>query len=123
LSTLPLVKFFRLAKKESRKNTTHRIKVGAVITKNGRVLSLGHNLAKTHPAIGTYQIHAEAAAIIAARHELMGASIWVYRETADGIPGMAKPCSDCMALIIHSGIERVYYSHSEFPYFDFIKLR
>ena len=120
----PLRKSFRLAKKECSKNTTHRIKVGAVITKSGNTLATGHNVAKTHPAIGTYYLHAEMSAILSARkHDLHGATIWVYRETADGMPAMAKPCSECMKLIVEVGITDVYYTCSEFPYFDIIKVR
>ena len=123
---MKLFGFFGRARKES-KLSSLRIKVGAVITKGGSVISFGYNQDKSHPLVNTFSLHAEAAAILARRYHLgslNGATIWVYRETADEIPAMAKPCEDCLRLIIASGIKRVLYSTSDPPYyFDTIYLR
>ena len=86
--------FFGRARKES-KLSSLRIKVGAVTVRGGSVISFGYNQDKSHPLVNTFSLHAEAAAILARRYHigsLNGATIWVYRETADGIPALAKPC-------------------------------
>ena len=104
--------FLGRARKES-KLSDLRIKVGAVCTKGGSVISFGYNQDKSHPMVSTFSLHAEAAAILARRYHigsLEGATIWVYRETADGIPAMARPCKDCLKLIIASGIKKIVYS-------------
>ena len=116
--------YFHRAKTESYKKNGCNIDVGAVITRGGKVISVGRNAAKTHPLIGTYNIHAEASAIFHTKDKskLNGSTIWVYRETADGIPAMAKPCDDCMKWIIESGIRTIYYSVSYKPFYRKVKV-
>jgi len=96
--------------------------VGAVIVKNGRILSTGYNGTPTgytnccdhwdgeyakehHEWSKTYEIHAEMNAIIWAAREgisINGATIYVTLE----------PCSDCSKNIIASGIKRIVYDKS-----------
>ncbi len=93
--------------------------VGAVIVKNGRILSTGYNgtpagytnccdhwngeyTNEHHEWSKTYEIHAEMNAIIWAAREgisIKGATIYVTLE----------PCSDCSKNIIASGIKRIVY--------------
>lgn len=93
--------------------------VGAVIVKNGRILSTGYNgtpsgytnccehwndeyTSEHHEWSKTYEIHAEMNAIIWAAREgisINGATIYVTLE----------PCSDCSKNIIASGIKRIVY--------------
>ncbi len=93
--------------------------VGAVIVKNGRILSTGYNgtppgytnccdhwdnkyTAEHHEWSKTYEIHAEMNAIIWAAREgisIKDATIYVTLE----------PCSDCSKNIIASGIKRIVY--------------
>ena len=111
--------FFGRARRES-KLSSLRIQVGAVVAKGGSVISFGHNQDKSHPMVNTFSLHAEAAAILARRYHtgsLNGATIWVYRETSDGRPAMAKPCKDCLRLIIASNIKKINYSTDEPPYY------
>ena len=57
--------------------------------------------------------HAEFAALlplIRKRVDLTGATIYVYRETADKKLAMARPCPRCMSLIKKYGIKRIKYS-------------
>ena len=96
--------------------------VGAVIVKNGRILSTGYNGTPTgftncceywnneytkehHEWSKTYEIHAEMNAIIWAAREgisINDATIYVTLE----------PCSDCSKNLIASGIKRIVYSKS-----------
>ena len=96
--------------------------VGAVIVKNGRILSTGYNgtpagftnccdhwngeyTSEHHEWSKTYEIHAEMNAIIWAAREgisIKDATIYVTLE----------PCSDCSKNIIASGIKRIVYDKS-----------
>jgi dCMP deaminase len=96
--------------------------VGAVIVKDGRILSTGYNgtpagyqncsdhwngnyTKEHHDWSKTYEIHAEMNAIIwAARKgiEIEGATIYVTLE----------PCSECSKNIIASGMKRIVYEKS-----------
>lgn len=116
--------FFRLARAESKKGNSGRIRVGAVITKKGRLLSRGHNVLKSHPEVGTFSIHAEMLAILNCKKaNLKNSEIIIYRETSDGAPALAKPCRFCMAFIINAGIKKVYYTKSEYPFYEVMKVR
>ncbi|MEA3227803.1 MAG: dCMP deaminase family protein [Campylobacterota bacterium] len=94
--------------------------VGAVIVKDGRILSTGYNgtppgfvnccdywdnqyTAQHHEWSKTYEIHAEMNAIIWAAREgisIEGATIYVTLE----------PCSECSKNLIASGIKRIVYA-------------
>ena len=94
--------------------------VGAVIVKDGRILSTGYNgtpagyenccdywngeyTSQHHEWSKTYEIHAEMNAIIWAAREgisIDGASIYVTLE----------PCSECSKNLIASGIKRIVYA-------------
>ncbi|MGE4419349.1 MAG: cytidine/deoxycytidylate deaminase family protein [Sulfurimonas sp.] len=94
-------------------------KVGAVIVKDGRILSTGYNgtpagyincrdhwedeyTSDHHEWSKTYEIHAEMNAIIWAARKgisIEGATIYVTLE----------PCSECSKNIIASGIKRIVY--------------
>jgi dCMP deaminase len=96
--------------------------VGAVIVKNGRILSTGYNgtpagftnccdywnneyTKEHHEWSKTYEIHAEMNAIIWAAREgisIKDATIYVTLE----------PCSDCSKNLIASGIKRIVYLKS-----------
>jgi dCMP deaminase len=99
--------------------------VGAVIVKDGRILSTGYNgtpagfincnerwhneyTQEHHEWSKTYEIHAEMNAIIWAAREgisIKGASIYVTLE----------PCSECSKNLIASGIKRIVYA-KEYEY-------
>ena len=97
-------------------------RVGAVIVKDGRILSTGYNgtppgytnccdywdnkyTKEHHEWSKTYEIHAEMNSIIWAAREgisIKGATIYVTLE----------PCNDCSKNIIASGIKRIVYDKS-----------
>jgi len=94
--------------------------VGAVIVKDGRILSTGYNgtpagytnccdywdgeyTPEHHEWSKTYEIHAEMNAIIWAAREgisIEGATIYVTLE----------PCSECSKNVIASGMKRIVYA-------------
>lgn len=102
-----------LARAESKKSNVWPA-VGAVIIKGTHIIGRGYNQFKTHPKYNDdpeYTIHAEADAINSLRtSDLRRARIYVYRETADGNPALAKPCLDCQEIIDEIGIERIVHS-------------
>jgi dCMP deaminase len=83
-------------------------KVGSVITKNNRVISLGYNgfpcqidddqRLQNREEKYKIIIHAEQNAMLFAKGDLEGCTIYTY-------PFM--PCSTCASIIIQSGIKRV----------------
>lgn len=99
----------------SRRSTCPRKSVGAIIVREGRVLSMGYNgapagLPHCHDVgclVGpdggcTRTQHAEANAIaFAARHGIAtnGAELWTT----------VSPCPSCAKLIINAGITDVYF--------------
>lgn len=99
---------------EAASGTCNRLRVGAVIARNGRIIVSGYNGAAAHlPHCGPEcrpdgppckrAVHAEANAIaFAAKHGI----------ATDGamIVSTDSPCLDCARLIINAGIREVFYS-------------
>lgn len=115
--------YFRLAK-NAMKNSDFdpKYRMGAVIV-GKRPISFGFNKMKTHPRYPKlYSIHAELAAILSAETDVSNSEIWVYREMANHMPGMARPCDTCMGAILEAKIKRIYYSTKLFPYWEVIEL-
>jgi len=112
--------FINIAQELSTASKCVSKQVGAVIVKDGRILSTGYNgtpagyvnccdhwdgeyTSEHHEWSKTYEIHAEMNAIIwAARQGICveGATIYVTLE----------PCSECSKNIIASGIKRIVFS-------------
>lgn len=93
-------------------------RIGAVITdKQGKVLSKGYNVYRTHPKQSFWAkkanqpvkefLHAEIAALVKCKKTPF--AIYIARKTKTGV-GLAKPCSICQLAINHSGIKEVYYT-------------
>ena len=97
---------------EAAKSATCRFRLGAVIVKNGKILSVAPNQKKTHPKWGSgdYKtLHAEGNAIYrAARRgvDVKGADMYIYRQGNN----VSKPCPCCSGLMAEAGIRNVYYS-------------
>ena len=69
----------------------------------------------SHNAIS---IHAEVRAIMNCQtDDLNGAVAYVYRETADGMPALARPCPWCWLELEKAGIKKIFYTISEYPYY------
>lgn len=113
-------KFMQIAKEISKHGEHRDHRIGAVIVKKNRVVSLSFNRMRSHPrATNPFRsIHAELGAIIKADHmDLDGATIYVYRQLKDGSPAISKPCQYCHAAIKEAGISEVIYSYNDYPYF------
>lgn len=115
----------RLAMKEAEKST-FRQRLGAVIMKGGAIIACGHNSirysTKHHKIIKrpTYcdSMHAERAAILKALNQgslgkLAGSTLYVTRVNNKGQARLAKPCKECMELIVAVGIKKVIYTDNE----------
>lgn len=104
-----------IAHQVASRSTCDRLQVGAIITRDSRVISTGYNgnvsgavhcnhkYNKPESPCDT-AVHAEANAIVfAARHGVAvhEAEIWTTHQ----------PCLGCAKLIINSGIWRIYYQH------------
>ncbi len=114
--------FINIAKEIASASKCVSKQVGAVIVKDGRILSTGYNGTPAgftnccthwdgeytkdhHDWSKTYEIHAEMNAIIWAARKgisIEGASIYVTLE----------PCSECSKNLIASGIKRIVYEKS-----------
>lgn len=106
-------KYFKLAQIVSKKSSS-RPKMGCVLIKKNRILSIGfNNRNKTHPkskTIGNF-IHAELHAIVGVHPDDLKDSIaYVFREYANGDLAMAKPCSVCHKALIEAGVKHVFYT-------------
>lgn len=74
---------------------------------------MGFNKMKTHTRSNhTFKmIHAEVDAFIGNPRRLFaGCDAYVYRETKDGKPALAKPCPACEEVLRKEGIETVHYT-------------
>lgn len=90
-------------------------KHGAIIFKGSRVLGVGVNRFKNHPAIVSRpsvesSVHAEIAAIKALGNEAKGATIAIARVNNKGEQMMSYPCDACWKAIKRAGIKRVLWS-------------
>jgi len=105
-------RFFDLARKISKLSNHERHKLGAVIIRGSKIVSIGVNNLKTHPrSTHPYSsLHAEMAAVVSAKQDLNKCEIYVYRETKEGIPAMARPCVYCFPFIQEAGLKFVHYS-------------
>lgn len=106
-------KYFELAKKLSIKSSHHTHKMGCVVVNKNEIVGIGFNQIKTHPKSPHpfKTLHAEISAILGVSYrDLKGCTVYVYRETKDGKPAMAKPCQVCEQALKNVGIKKVYFS-------------
>lgn len=106
---------FRIAQKAALKSPFKQHRVGAVITKGGRILSTGFNEIRYNSVSKKPTMHAEAAAIYKLlKHgklaDLAGSTMYVTRFTKGGSVSCACPCDACSTLIRNVGIGRVIYT-------------
>lgn len=102
--------FLNIAKEISTMSKCNRSKVGAILVKDGNIISMSYN--GTPPGMDNccekdnvtlpYVVHAEMGAILKAA------------KTGNSVDGSTlyltlSPCLDCSKLILQSGIKRVVY--------------
>lgn len=90
---------------------------GAIIVKNGKIVSVGVNYYINDPRnmadnlLKGVSCHAEVAALNSARKtNLDGATIYVARVLRDGTPAMSKPCNECQKALKARGVKKVFYT-------------
>jgi len=129
--------FLELARAVSLRATCLRARFGAVIVKDGVVLSSGYNGAARKvkdcldfgiclkdevgaPHGGGYDfcnaVHAEANAVVnAARSgaKILGGTMYLSGEDLKGNIVEAMPCTFCRRLLINAGIEKIVYKKSD----------
>lgn len=93
----------------------HRFPLGAGLVKGNAFVSGGCNERRRHASLYPYReaLHAEQVAIMSARCNIEGSTLYVCRENQDPGPqpySLARPCFWCMHQIIKAGIDRVVYS-------------
>ena len=94
-----------------------RSKHGALVIKNGKIIGAGVNAMRGQASVqatskswrGSY-IHAEEAAIRNAGTRASGATLFVARVNAKGLPLVSEPCVRCSGLIARYGIKRVVFT-------------
>lgn len=120
--------YIEIAKAVSMRSTCLKKHYGAVIVKNGTILSTGYNgnvRGESHCTACTKAsgngdmeeymlcaaVHAEMNAIISAsRNDMLGADLYLAGfdvKTGEAIECSAWPCEICMRLIKNAGISRV----------------
>ena len=117
--------YLRMAKTWSDLSHCERKKVGAIIVKEGMIISDGYNgtpsgfdnscetsAGETH----WYVLHAEANAILKvakSNHDCQGATLYLT----------LSPCKDCSKLVLQAGIVRVVYinAYKDTSGIDFLK--
>lgn len=107
---------FSIARTVARRSTCERKSVGAVIAREGRVLSIGYNGAPAGmdhcTEVGCW-IDSNGGGCIRTQHAEANAIAWAAREGI-ALHGASlyltlAPCLPCAKLIINAGIQRVEY--------------
>lgn len=109
------MKFLKLLKRLKGQSTHPVHKVSAVIAKKNHVISIGYNKYKTHPKSRHpwHYMHAELSAVLDNKFaDLKGSTIYIYRETRDGVPAISKPCESCLQTLKLAGIKKVVYTNN-----------
>lgn len=96
--------------------SSSRMKHGAIIVKNGRVLGTGINKNRNHPTIVSSEhikshcsVHAEIDALKKAKN-VKGATIYIARVNKRGQDRLSRPCDQCYNEIVKSGIKKIIYT-------------
>ena len=125
-------KFFALAKSASANSDFDISKsrhMGCVFVYKNRVVSIGWNTGKEHPAQKKYNVergfdcsgcknslHAEMYALVKCQDldiDWNRVSVFVYRELANGYKANSKPCLACQKAMFDKGIklENIFYTN------------
>lgn len=106
-------------------HSLHKRPMGCVFLRHGRPVVVGWNVPRTHPlyadGITTYSIHAEVDAILHSTTSLAGTNLYVYR-LVQNKPAMARPCQNCLPLLIEAGVSKIYYTINTPPYYEILTL-
>lgn len=124
---MKIERYLEVAKRESL-NSDYQQRVGAIVINKSSILATGYNQLR-HLKVGkrytNYEcsLHAERDACRKlSREQLKGATIVTYRQTKDGVPAEAFPCSQCLWMLQELGVKRVISSCVEYPYYRVTKI-
>lgn len=93
------MKFRSLLLGLAEKSNHPRYRHSAILAKGKSILAHGYN---------SYQIHAEASALLNAGQRAKGTTLYtLMTKTRSGRVGNGSPCAECMALIKHYKVKRV----------------
>jgi deoxycytidylate deaminase len=121
-------KFFNKANQAALISDFLKTRIGCVAVYHGKVIGVGCNCNKTHPAQKYYnrfrdgkecllpKLHAEISCINSIKHldiNFSKVKLYIYRVRNDRPHGLARPCPSCMAAIKDLGIRDVYYTTNE----------
>jgi len=109
-----ILRFFEIAKVAALKSE-HRIKIGAVLIKNGKPVAIGFNkVGKTHPKAEWF-IHAELDCVLETRFtNWKNTTLYVYRTNRLSQILNCKPCHNCQEVLKLFGVKKVYYTTGGF---------
>lgn len=109
LKARPLRAALEAASRRDERNSDYSL--GACIAKSNKIVSVGWNRMKTHTrSRHKYKwLHAEMDAIIRAREDLKGSTMYVVRVRKNGTIGRSMPCKECMGWIHEVGIKKVIF--------------
>lgn len=107
--------FMELAKNLAWKGTRDKTyRFGTILVKRRKVLSVGINRPKdSHTMSKHYRfhsVHAEVDCLIGVpQNKIPGTTMYVYRFSRGGKPGISKPCELCEEILRDYGVRDVYY--------------
>lgn len=113
------IELMDLARKQAKTdNTIKSYRFGTILAKKRKVISMGVNRPyETHTRSKHYRfssIHAELDCLIGVpEKDIQGATMYVFRLSRGGKPGISKPCQHCEKLLRLAGIRDVYYLDRE----------
>lgn len=114
--------YMDVAERFAQLSYAERLKVGAIIVKNNRIISIGYNgmpAGWDNQCEESYDCSYTGTPFVASRPEVLHAetnAIAKVAQSADSCDNAAifcthEPCLECAKLIMQSGIKHVYYRH------------
>ena len=85
---------------------------GAVLVKDGKIISKGYNKPITPDRPGQHSIHAEVNAIKNSGKSCENAILYVVRVNTCGLAN-SKPCKHCLNFMKIMKVQRVFYSSDD----------
>lgn len=102
--------YLNLAIRQARKSQC-RFKVGAVLTKGGRIMGHACNHRRNLPTTDFRHATFHAEEVLIRRIRMSrGSVIHVARVNSAGAPLLARPCLRCQQTLAASGVARAYYT-------------
>ena len=106
------IAFLNKAYKLSKRSTLSRFGHGAVLVKDGKIISEGWSHLSDMRLTEYISIHAEVHALFRAnRKDLMASTIYVVAHSKKSFNrSKAKPCRQCAAFLFDCGVKEIVYS-------------